>query len=220
MKKLIIICFIFLLSGCSNKINLNFHLDDVTSIEYKNINLTKNDFENILTFNNFSFLPLHETNIESTNLIVKTKDDIYHFSINGNYIIYKFNNKNYYVKNREITNIFNNLYTNYTDNNFYSIELVENIVEDNNLLVKIDKDDFYIKLTTFKDIINFKIHKFDSNSDVDLLYSYDKILAMTNIYIRKKVIDDIRITFDTLYNHNISIVYDDNAFSKTFSKAN
>lgn len=230
MKKIILLLTIFILTGCGNK-KLNIINDEITKINYNDIIIINEDYNQITTnLNQLTFKKINKA-VENNNFTITTINNIIKFEIKDNKILYQLDGTNYQSDNKEIIDSINktlkNLESIYENNSFYTVEKISNYKPtDNDLQIKLDNSDEYIVIKTTQDLYNFKIHKIEKNnetySDVDLLYEENEIPYNKIISIRYLNIENIRITFETKYNYVISIIPTINGekieFIKTFTQ--
>lgn len=205
MKKFILL-IILLLTGCSSyefKIN-----DDITEAKYSDVEIIKEDYEKVKQLINKNAFNEKMPNEKFKNtLTIKTKSDIYKFTLSDNYINYN----NHYSKNKELINYLEKLEETYYDANFFKIEHTTNhklIDTDENILL--DNIDSYTIIKLDTNIKDFKINLEEFNGhdyeDIDLLYEKETIDKNT-IAIRKNLEKSIiRISFKNPYNYEVSII--------------
>jgi len=221
--KIFLLILIILISGCSNTHTLN--ITNVQNINYNNINLIDNDFDNII--NKINSLEFKERDIEKTNsnnLKIVTNEKIYNFKISNNIIYYEENNKTYISENNNLNKILFNIEKKYNDFSFFEVKYNKCNVNDNTTLIKIDNTNNCLTLNTSKILYNFRINSVISiNEEItenSLLYQKDEI-KNNEILIRLDILGTAKtkISFDTEYNYNISIlpIYNNNELKLNIS---
>lgn len=204
MKKLLLI-LILLLTGCTHEFQIE---EDITEAKYGDIEIIKEDLEEIKTLVNSSKFNNKQADEKfNDTLVIKTKSNLYKFKISKNYI----EHDGYYAKNQELVNYLEKIEKKYYNADFYQIEYKKNYtLEENVQKILLDNVDDYIIINTEEDLNDFKINleEFNGNDydDVDLLYSKDKV-EKGKIVIRKNLEKTIiKISFKNPYNYAISIV--------------
>lgn len=215
MKRFLFI-LIILISGCSKDYRLN--IDNIQTISYDNINLIESDFELIkekINKLNFKIKDVNKTYGKILKIV--SNENIYDFNISDNTIYYEENNKTYVSNNiKALTNILDEIKTKYTDTSFFKVSYDTC----DNANVKIDNSSKCLIIETSKILYNFKINSItmieDYLEETGLLYEKEEV-KNNKITIRVDVLDkaNIKISFDTKYDYNISILpiyntYDDN----------
>ena len=205
MKKLVLL-IILLLTGCSS---YEFQIkEDITEAKYSDVEIIKDDYKKIKELINKNDFNEKTPNEKFKNtLTIKTKSDIYKFTISDNYINYN----NHYSKNKELINYLEKLEETYYDANFFKIEHTTNHElneRDENILL--DNINSYIIINLDTNIKNLKINLEEFNGhdyeDIDLLYEKDEI-NKNKIAIRKNLEKSIiRISFKNPYNYEVSII--------------
>lgn len=230
MKKVILFLTIFILTGCNNK-KLNINNDEITKINYNDIIIINEDYNQITTYLNQLNFKTTNKSLSNNNFTITTINDIIKFEIKDNKILYNLNDNTYQSTNKEIIDLITenlkNIESIYENNSFYTVEN-DNTYQpnDNDLQIKLDNSDEYTIIKTTQNLYNFKIHKIERNnntySDIDLLYDINEIQSDKIIAIRYLPIENIRITFETKYNYIISIIPNINGekieFIKTFTQ--
>lgn len=205
MKKIILL-IIFLLTGCTS---YEFQItENITEAKYSDVEIIKDDYKKIRDLINKNDFNEKKPNEKFQNtLTIKTKSDIYKFTISNNYINYN----NHYSKNKELINYLEKLEETYYDSNFFKINHTNNYeLNENDENILLDNINSYIILKLDTHIKDFKINLEEFNGhdydDIDLLYNKDKINKNT-IAIRKNLEKSIiRISFKNPYNYEVSII--------------
>ena len=195
MKRILLIFLAtFLFTGCFIH-RLSILQKDISSITYDEDAIQQEDYQKILEIlNKIDFHEVKEEESSVHQLLIHTKKEIFQLQISdANTIHYKKDQKIYISKE---TNEVKKL-----------VEQLEKIVKDNkenDFIIRIDKEDQYIKITSSEGIRNFKIHRLDyfddQYHDVDLLYEKNVISPDESVYIRIKIpekIGTIKISFET-----------------------
>lgn len=203
MRKLIIFLFVLLLTGCMGRINME---GNITEIKYNDIYIASDDFEKIKNMvENHSYV--NKASKFNNNLVIKTNKNIYNFNLSNEYISY--NGKQ--AKDTKINKYLQSLTKKYQNRDFYDISYVKDFKNEKNEIISLDKTSNYIVIKFNQKVTNFKINQIstenDNYSDVDLLYSKDRVY---NEIIIRKSIDyqkpDIRISFTNKYGFRFSII--------------
>lgn len=204
MKKLIIFLIPFLLLGCMITLNLN---DNITEIKYNDIYIDKDDFKKVINLINKNYNKIEKNKLKN-KLTIKSKKNIYYFSLNNKYLEYQ----NKVAYNDKLNIYLHNLTKKYTDKSFFTIDYMKNYEANDEKAILLDKTSNYIIINLNQKVINFKINEIekenDNFKDVDLIYS-KKNVNKNKIVIRKSINytnPDIRISFDTKYNYHVSII--------------
>lgn len=188
--------------GCVNKVDVK---GNVLEMKYNDTIILNEDYSKVLKLLPTTFYNKEVSGFNDT-LTIKTDENIYFYKISDKYI--EFGGKVSF--NDKIGSLLENLESKYNNTNFYSISYVKNY--EGATLVSLDKTSNYIVLNLYDYIKNFKINEIEmddsSYQDVDLLYEKDSI-DKGNIVIRKSINydkPDIKISFQSLYGLNISII--------------
>jgi len=214
--KIILLVLILLISGCSNSLTLN--INNVQSINYNNINLIEDDFNEIV--NKINLLEFKEEDIRdvmSNELKIVTNEKIYNFKLSKDIIYYEDDNKTYISENNNLDDILNDIELKYTDFSFIEINYDKCNIKDNSTLIKIDNTTNCLILKTSKILYNFKINSVMSiNEEIvenALLYQKDEIKS-NEVFIKLNILGNpkTKISFETEYGYIISIlpVYNEN----------
>lgn len=211
MKKLLLIFLsIFLFTGCFIH-RLSISQKDVSSIVYDEDTIQKEDYQEILEIlNKIDFHEVKEEESSVHQLLIHTKNEIFQLQISeANTIHYKKDQKIYISKEtnevKKLVKVTEKLIKKYRDTSFLNISMQNTLdSRENDFIVRIDKEDQYIKITSSEGIRNFKIHRLDyfddQYHDVDLLYEKNVISPDEAVYIRIKIpekIGTIKISFET-----------------------
>ena len=184
MKKLLLIFLsIFLFTGCFIH-RLSISQKDVSSIAYDKDTIQKEDYQEILE--------IFQLQISEANTIHYKKDQKIYISKETNEV-------------KKLVKVMEKLTKKYRDTSFLNISMQNTLdSKENDFIVRIDKEDQYIKITSSEGIRNFKIHRLDyfddQYHDVDLLYEKNVISPDEAVYIRIKIpekIGTIKISFET-----------------------
>lgn len=208
MKKLLNLCFIILLCGCSNKtININ----NIQNIDYDNITINEKELADIQTYFEKLTLKKENNDFNASNLTITTNDKIYTFMVEKNEIFYKEEDEIYLVTNsKDIINELSSIKQKYIDFSFFNITYDNCFKNDNDLFIKINNSDKCLKIETTKTLFNFKIYTLDIDdpnlSEKELVYESEEI--ENNIVIKTDIseIPNIKISFDTKYNFSLSLI--------------
>ncbi len=210
MKKILLITIILFLTGCQNNYDLN--INNIQSIKFNDIYLLEQDFKVIEEeINKLNFVENKIDNSDSKDLDIVSNDKIYNFKISNNSIYYKENNKYYISKSSDnLNSILESIKNKYTDLSFLKVEYGECTSSKDDLSIKINTSNSCLIINSDKDIFNFKIHSLNSNnnfSEEELLYQKNKI-ENNKIIIKYLLLNttEIKISFDTEYNYNISML--------------
>jgi hypothetical protein len=226
MKRLLIICLLsFLLLGC-NSYDINLNSNDFIDVKYNDITIISTDYPNITSIiNKIDFDKVKIDDTFDNNLVIITSNDIFNFYIStNNNIKYKNSSDTYYSSDsdniQELVNYLNEISSKYSNNNFYSIDYINDYeISNDDLFIKLDSHSNLLIINSTIDIFNFKIHTIEFSNekynDTNLLYDNDYIPSNKNIIIRKTInnpISDIRISFESPYNYIVSLIpkYDSN----------
>jgi len=221
--KAFLLILIFLISGCSNTHKLN--VTNVQNINYNNINLIDNDFDDIVDkINLLKFEQKDVENIDDNNLKIVTNEKIYNFKVSNDIIYYEENNKTYVSENSNLDNILNNIKNKYTDFSFFEIKYDKCNINDNNTLIKIDNTNNCLIINTSEALYNFRINSVISiNEEIienSLLYQKDEIKS-NEILIKLDILGSpkTKISFDTKYNYTITLlpIYNNNGLELNIS---
>ena len=224
MKKFILLT-VLLLTGCTSNMNIK----NVLSMKYNNTIILEKEYDEIikiLTKINFS---CGKKKYDDFNLLtLTTNDNIYNINISTDHKIeYKENNQ-YCNAEEEIVENLNNYLKDiefkYNNESFYNLEYITEYNENNkDYIIKLDKNNSYLVINSIYDLYNFKINEINNNEEVNLLYSKD-IINKGKILIRKKDINNIKISFETEYNYIITIIPEINndiiTYKKTYKQKN
>lgn len=217
MKKTLCLIVLFLIAGCSSK---NIMVDKIVAATYNEQTIVENDYESITTIlNQLKFSCGKQQNYVGNTLTITTNDQIYQFHISSNYYMeFKENDKYCYTKETEkikkLMEILEQIITKYTDITFFTIyNQMEDIIDDNNLIIKLDKQKNYIVINSLYPLTNFKINEIEYQEDgnykeIDLLYSINSVDANKTIVIRKEILQkpNFKISFYSPYNYLINIL--------------
>lgn len=218
MKRLIIILDILLLCGCTRNINLNINTSNITNIVYDNINIINSDFETVSNaLNNKIFYDLDDNSIKGTNLDIKTKEHTYNFELVDNYLIYTVDNKRYFTETDNLKDYLDKQLSRYTDNTFYTVDFTNNYNSNNSdYLIKLDDSNSFIVINSSLNLYNFKIAKKTDSVNSSIINTLENIENNKIICIETSNPEDLNITFDTPYNYQINISYN-NYFIKNIN---
>lgn len=217
MKKFIPYCLLLLCIGCMQKTN-PINSKDITTIHYNTMEISKKNYQQLIDI--YNTIPFSTKKIKKNyqnTLSIHTKDQVYILSFSKNSCgKLEFDNKTYYSCHKSVENLQKELEKvtkKYTDTSFYEFKLVEKIDSSasSSNIIKLEESNQYLRLYFKESISNFKIHKTDfidkNFTDIDLIYTKDKIPKGTVLYIQKRMnYDYIRISFDNKYSSNFSII--------------
>lgn len=220
MKKvLLLILFIFLFSGCTTH-RLTLEKKKVTSFTFDQDSIQKEDYNDVLDIlNKIDFHEVKEADSSRHQIVIHTKDEIFQFQISEEFtMLYKKDQKIYASKEtnevKKLVKKIESITTKYKDTSFLSIK-VQNIPDhiDTDLVIRIDKKEQYLKISSTEPLRNFKIHRLefqdDKYSDIDLLYEKKFISPDETIYIRVDLpekIGTIRFSFETSKGYQYSAI--------------
>lgn len=218
MKKIIYLIIIGILCGCSSK---KINVENPISIVYNDYNLVEKDYDSIVNMlNEINFSCGKKQSYEGNVLTITTDTNFYQFHISNNYYMeFQKNDKYCYTKETEkVKNMFNFLnqkLNEYTDLSFFTIYSEINYINNNNdMIIKLDKNDNFIIINTTLPIKNFKINEIEYDKktnnyiETDLLYSYEQIKNNQTIIIRKEILQkpNFIISFINTYNYFVTIL--------------
>ena len=210
--KIILFVLIIFFTGCSNIHKLN--ITNIQTINYNNINLIENDFDDILTIiNKLEFKEGKVNGNIDNQLKIVSDEKIYNFKIFNNIIFYQEDNKTYVADNiNNLNNILSEKEEKYTDFSFFEVTYTKCDITENDFLIKIDSTNNCFILNTNKIIYIFKINSITPMEDYfiedNLLYQKDEIKS-NNIIIKVDILDapKVKVSFNTEYNYTISILH-------------
>lgn len=212
--KIIVIISIFLLSGCGNHTTLNISTNSITNIIYDGINISNNDFEDILNkINNNIFDDLYNIKANGKDLTITTKEYTYNFKILDNYIIYNKDDKNYYARINDFTKFIKNIVEKYKKDDFFNITVEKNYDTNNSdFLIKLDDSNNYVIINTYLNIYDFEVinNNYVSNTQ-------NKITKIDNnkiICIETSNLNDLFIKFKNPYNYEVTLSYNNGFITK------
>ena len=224
MKKTLIL-ILLLLTGCTQ----NMNIQNVISMKYNNTIILEKDYSKIIDYLNKINYSCGKKKYNNSNLLILTTNEhIYNIYISADHKIeYQYNDV-FCTANEEIVESLNNYLKDiefkYSNDSFYSLEYINEYNEKNDdFIIKLDKNNSYLIVNSTYDLYNFKINELDNNIEVDLLYSKD-VIKKGKILIRKKDINNIKISFETEYNYIITIIPEINndiiTYKKTYKQKN
>lgn len=211
MKRILLIFLAtFLFTGCFIH-RLSISQKDISSITYDEDAIQQEDYQKILEIlNKIDFHEVKEEESSVHQLLIHTKKEIFQLQISdANTIHYKKDQKIYISKEtnevKKLVEQLEKIVKNYRDTSFLNISMQNTLDnKENDFIIRIDKEDQYIKITSSEGIRNFKIHRLDyfddQYHDVDLLYEKNVISPDESVYIRIKIpekIGTIKISFET-----------------------
>ena len=206
----LLILLLFFITGCSNT---KLDLENIKSVEYNNIYIIEEDYKNIKdSLLELNFTCSNTKTIDGDLLKIVTNDNLYEIYISNNYYM-EFKQNNKYCLTSDTNKIYdelNNLQKKYSNSEFYNITYTNNYEEnENDEIIKIDKNDNYIIINTLYELYDFSINEIKQNNDtyeeINLIYNKDMI-DKNNIVIRKDDFTNIKISFSNKYNYMVTIV--------------
>ena len=176
-------------------------MENPISIVYNDYNLVEKDYDSIVNMlNEINFSCGKKQSYEGNVLTITTDTNFYQFHISNNYYMeFQKNDKYCYTKETEkvknMLNFLNQKLNEYTDLSFFTIYSEINYINNNNdMIIKLDKNDNFIIINTTLPIKNFKINEIEYDKktnnyiETDLLYSYEQIKNNQTIIIRKEIL--------------------------------
>ena len=218
MKKVIFIIFLVLITGCIKKITIE---EEIININYKEHKIQNGDYSDVInTLKDISFYCGKKNKNYKNFLTISTTNSLIVFSISNNNLGYHQNDQYCYSNNtantEKLISLLDNIVEKYISDTFYSIEVLQNYEENNNdLNIRLDKQNEYIVITLNDYIDNFKINEIEfknnKSEEINLIYSKE-IINNNKIVIRKYTTENptYKITFTNKYGYtfNITPIYD------------
>lgn len=215
MKKTVIIIALLLITGCSQKININ---EEIINITYNQNNILANDYPNVLkTLGKIDFYCGKEKQYNNKLLSISTTSSVINFTLSNNYYMeYEKDNKYCYTKDKEkvknLVFLLEETVKRYTSSDFFSIESLNNYQENNEEInIRLDKGNEYVVIKLNEKITYFKINEIEFRDDhfeeINLIYNKE-IIDSNTIVIRKKVekIPKYKISFTNKYGYIFNII--------------
>ncbi|MBR1376531.1 MAG: hypothetical protein IJ565_01825 [Bacilli bacterium] len=208
LYKILIILSIFALCGCGKNVFFNINSTSITNIIYDGINIASSDFEGIIDkINNKVYEDMYNINVNGKPLIINTGEYTYNFSILDNFIVYEYENKNYYARIDKLDEYLKETTAKYEKDDFFNIEIISNYDTNNSdYLIKLDDSNSYVIINIMLNIYDFEVKSNNYASNTQ-----NKISKIENnkiICIETNDLDNINISFKSPYNYIINITYE------------
>ncbi len=195
MKKKIIIMILILITGCNKPIEGN-----ITSLKIDGTEINEKDYEDLVeNFNKLNFSKIEVSHDSNHQLLLMTDSGIIEYNISDKVIEMKKEGITYYSKNistiNKINDIIKKLSTDYTEDEFYKIELVDKYeINKNDFYHEIDTIDQYFIIKSDVEIEKFIINKTEliDNEYVDI----EPLLTEKNINKNEDIVIRVNITKD------------------------
>lgn len=217
MKKTFLLLLLILCVSCSKKME-EISIAKITTIHYDTIEISSKNWKQILDI--YHEIPFSTKKVKKTyknKLSIHTKDQLILLSFSDNSCgKLEIEDKTYYSCHKSVEKLQKEIKKAtdvYTNEDFFEFKLVENKdhLEDTDKVINLEESNQYLKLYFKESVTQFRIHKTDllnnEYTDIDLLYSENRIPKGTILYIKKRMnYDYIRISFENKYHTNFSVI--------------